>query len=115
MPLQTVTDSFAHDALIANYERLGWPQVEPIGDDGVVAVAGPGGVTFHGRAVRPVDIDDPEFKALVKRLAATRMPTGQLCPLDLMPEPAARERLKELLGELHLEREGHISVYSLPT
>ncbi len=111
---QALTQSAAHEALIANYERRGWRQVEPVGDDGVVSVAGPGGVTFHGRAVIGEEIPTPEFAGLLKRLAATRMPTGQLCPLDLMPEPEAGDELRRLLRDLHLDRLGHISVYSLP-
>lgn len=108
------TRDAAHEALVANYERLGWKQVEPIGDDSVVAVAGPGGVTFHGRAVGLDDIANPEFAATLKRLSATRMPTGQLCPLDLMPSGDAAAALRSLLREMHIDRLGHVSIYGPP-
>jgi hypothetical protein len=41
------------------------------------------------------------------------MPTGERCPLEILPEEECAEALTALLDELHLSEHGHVEVYSI--
>lgn len=97
-------------ALEKHYRACGWP-VERAAD-GTVRAVGPGGVTWIGL---PVVADDLEHEELAERLLALseqRMPTGQLCPLELLPAADCAGELRRLLEELRLAGRGHVEIYS---
>lgn len=94
-----------------HYRRGGWPVKL---DDGILQAAGPGGVTWIGRAVTPDDFEDDAFEAEIVDLAERRMEAGgELCPLDLLPDSGCEPRLRELLERTGLDRRPHVSVYSV--
>lgn len=94
------------------YRRAGW-QVER-GEDGTLRASGPGGVTWIGAAVTSEDLESGELEARLLELSDTRMAgRGELCPLDLLPEPACADRLRHVLDRLGLSDRPHISLYSL--
>jgi hypothetical protein len=83
------------------------------GEDGTVRADGPGGVTWIGLPVLPEDFADPDFEPRLLALSAERMPTGELCPLELLPAQACADSLRDLLDRLQLRGRGHVEVYSL--
>lgn len=94
-----------------HYRRGGWA-VEAA--DGILEAAGPGGVTWIGRAVTSEDFQDGSFEAEIVDLAERRMERGgELCPLDLLPHEDCEPKLRELLARTGLDRRPHVSVYSL--
>lgn len=99
------------DALKRYYRSCGFP-VE-MHEDGSVRARGVGGVTWIGLAVLPDDLDDSSFGDRLLALADERMPAGERCPLELLPAEECADDLRALLGELRLERRGHVEVYSL--
>jgi hypothetical protein len=99
--------------LADHYRAQGWP-VE-IGEDGIVAASGPGGVTWIGAAVLPNDVESGELEARLPELAERRMPHGgELCPLELLPAPECDAALRGLLDRLGLGGRRHVAVYSAP-
>lgn len=99
------------DALESHYRASGWT-VERAAD-GTVRARGWGGVTWIGLPVTARDLDDPAFEGRLRKLGAERMPTGELCPLELLPDSGCDERLRALLGRLRLAERGHVEVYAL--
>lgn len=99
------------DVLEAYYRDCGF-RVQAAAD-GTLRATGPGGVTFIGLAVVADDLEDAGFEARLLDLAEERMPTGQRCPLELLPEADCTEDLRLLLARHRLERRGHVEVYSL--
>jgi hypothetical protein len=83
------------------------------GADGVVLGHGFGGVTWIGLAVVGGDLKDPAFAERLRTLSDERMPTGERCPLEILPEEECAEALTALLDELHLSEHGHVEVYSI--
>ncbi len=41
------------------------------------------------------------------------MQSGELCPLELLPDDACADGLRALLGDLRLGERGHVEVYAL--
>jgi hypothetical protein len=80
--------------------------------DGTVRARGFGGVTWIGFPVECVDLDDPQFEQRLLQLGAERMPTGELCPLEMLPDPECVDRLYELLERLGLDERGNVEVYA---
>ena len=99
------------DELERYYEGCGW-KVERT-DDGTVRAAGLGGVIWIGMAVIESDIGDVAFETKLLELSEQRMPQGELCPLELLPDEAAAQALRSLLDRLRLAERGHVEVYSL--
>jgi hypothetical protein len=100
------------DKLRSHYRSSGWKV--SIAEDGMVEAVGPHGVKWMGRAVIREDLDDQGFEAQVIDLAERRMPGGgELCPLDLLPAEDCAAELRALLERTGLDRNTHISVYSL--
>lgn len=98
--------------LEAQYRDFGW-SVERAAD-GTIRAIGPGGVTWIGAAVVREDIESGELAARLPQLSRQRMSdSGELCPLDLLPEPECEAATRTLLERLGLSRCPHISVYSL--
>ncbi len=95
------------------YRSCGWKVRRA--EDGTIWADGPGGVTWIGLPVVPEDIDDSGFEPRVLALAAERMPTGELCPLELLPAESCAEPLRDLLERLRLRDRGHVGVYALAT
>lgn len=93
------------------YLGCGW-KVER-GGDGTVRAAGAGGVTWIGMAVVESDLKDASFAARLLDLSEQRMPRGELCPLELLPDEPAAPALRSLLASLRLAERGHVEVYSL--
>ncbi|HEX5584129.1 hypothetical protein [Gaiella sp.] len=81
--------------------------------DGTVAGHGFGGVTWIGLPVVRSDLDDPAFPDRLRALSEVRMPTGELCPLELLPDDACGDDLRALLVDLHLSDRGHVQVYTV--
>lgn len=95
-----------------HYKRGGWPVKRS--ENGILEAAGPGGVTWIGRAVVNDDLASQEFEAEIVELAERRMPQGgELCPLDLLPHADCEPGLRDLLHRTGLDRRPHVSVYSL--
>lgn len=97
--------------LDAYYRACGW-NVTSAGD-GTVRATGLGGVTWIGLAVVADDLEDPAFARRLEALSDERMPTGQLCPLELLPAEECAEGLRALLDELRLRERGHVEVYAV--
>lgn len=93
------------------YRGAGWPvERRP---DGTVRAKGIGGVTWIGLPVVADDLADPAFAQTLRGLSEVRMPTGELCPLELLPEPECAAELHSLLRRLHLVDRGHVEVYAV--
>jgi hypothetical protein len=99
------------ERLEAHYRSSGW-QVESA-PDGTVRARGWGGVIWIGLPVALADLDDPAFDERVLALSSERMPTGELCPLELLPSPDCAERLEAALDRLGLGERGHVEVYAV--
>lgn len=97
--------------LEAHYRASGW-QVERA-SDGTVRAHGWGGVTWIGLPVTANDLDDPEFLRHLLALSSERMPTGELCPLELLPSSDCAERLRHVLESIGLDERGHVEVYAV--
>jgi hypothetical protein len=99
-------------ALLArHYAARGWA-VEH-GADGTVRATGVGGVTWIGLPVVPEDLDDPAFTSRLLMLSDERMPRGELCPLEVLPDEGCTDDVRALLAHLRLRDRGHVEVYSL--
>jgi hypothetical protein len=94
-----------------HYRDAGW-KVERH-DDGTVRACGIGGVTWIGLAVVAEDVKDNTFAARVLELSDQRMPKGELCPLELLPEPECADEVWRVLERLRLAERGHVDVYSV--
>lgn len=99
------------DILERYYRGCGW-KVERSGD-GTVRAAGAGGVTWIGMAVVESDLGADGFSDRLLDLSEQRMPRGELCPLELLPDESAAPELRSLLERLRLAERGHVEVYSL--
>lgn len=95
------------------YRSCGWKVSRE--EDGVLAAAGPGGVTWHGVPVIPEDLHEPEtLEARLAELAKRRMQGGgELCPLDLLPAEGCEDGLQAALHRTRLSERPHVSVYEL--
>jgi len=80
--------------------------------DGTVRARGFGGVTWIGLPVAAEDVDDAGFEARLVELGAQRMPTGELCPLELLPAPDCAERLYAILERVGLGEHGNVQLYT---
>ena len=80
--------------------------------DGTVRARGFGGVTWIGLPVSGEDLDDAGFEARLIKLGDEKMPTGELCPLELLPSPDCAERLYALLERVGLGERGNVEVYA---
>lgn len=94
-----------------HYRGSGW-SVERV-DDGTVRARGLGGVTWIGLPVVAADLRQPEFPDRLRALADERMPTGELCPLELLPDGPCAPDLRALLNDLRLADRGHVDVYAV--
>lgn len=98
-------------ALEDYYRSCGWT-VERAAD-GTVRARGLGGVTWIGLPVAAEDLDDPGFNERLLTLSSERMPTGELCPLELLPSPDCADRLRATIDRLRLAERGHVEIYAL--
>ena len=98
--------------LIEEYYRgCGWqPNREA---DGTIRARGLGGVTWIGLPVLAEDIASPGFGNRLGGLSEERMPTGERCPLELLPHETCAAELRDLLDELRLSDRGHVELYAL--
>ena len=80
--------------------------------DGTVRARGFGGVTWIGLPVSGEDFDDAGFEARLVALGDERMPTGELCPLEMLPSPDCAERLYGILERVGLGERGNVEVYA---
>lgn len=97
--------------LASHYRGCGWTVTQA--GDGTVRARGLGGVTWIGRPVLREDLDDPAFPDELRALSNERMPSGELCPLELLPGADCAAALQEMLDELRLSGRGHVEVYSI--
>jgi hypothetical protein len=93
------------------YRDCGWTVERR--NDGTVRANGVGGVTWIGLPVVPDDLADEGFAARLKALSGERMPTGELCPLEILPAEECADSLRALLDELRLRERGHVEVYAV--
>lgn len=91
------------------YRSCGWTVDRAA--DGTVRAAGTGGVEWIGLAVVEEDVREPEFRDRLLELADQRMPAGQRCPFELLPDDRCEEDVRRMLAELRLHE--RVSVYSL--
>ena len=99
-------------SLLEDYYRgCGW--VVSRAADGSIRASGLGGVTWIGLPVVTADLADPSFGGVLQALSEERMPTGERCPLELLPDAGCATELRGLLDELRLSDRGHVEVYSL--
>lgn len=93
------------------YRGAGWSvERRP---DGTVRAKGLGGVTWIGLPVVASDLKNPRFSDALLGLSEERMPTGERCPLELLPDPGCTDELQSLLTTLHLADRGHVEVYAV--
>ena len=93
------------------YRGCGWTVERR--DDGSVRAKGLGGVTWIGLPVVADDLVDPTFPETLRGLSNERMPTGELCPLELLPDPECAHDLHALLMDMRLAERGHVEVYAV--
>lgn len=93
------------------YRGCGWSTTR--GSDGTVRARGLGGVTWIGLPVVSDDLADPDFGGVLHALSEERMPTGERCPLELLPDAACASELRGPLDRLRLSDRGHVEVCSL--
>lgn len=98
--------------LEAHYRRAGWV-VNPGAEPDTLEATGPGGVDWVGTALLGAELDSPHMEERLRRLADRRMPSGEICPLDLVTSASDRAGVDDLLRRLRLGHLRHISVYSL--
>lgn len=107
--------STTRESLIASlegyYKRCGWETERS--DDGTVRATGLGGVTWIGLPVVEDDLGSPGFESRLLALSDQRMPGGELCPLELLPNESCIDVLGDLLRHLGLDRRGNVELYSL--
>ena len=94
-----------------HYRSCGWAAERA--PDGTVRARGWGGVTWIGLPVAPGDLDNPAFEERLLALSSERMPTGELCPLELLPSADCADRLRTTLDRLRLGDRGHVEVYAV--
>jgi hypothetical protein len=99
------------DHLETYYRECGWKVQRA--DDGTIRAVGLGGVTWIGLAVTADDMTNDGFEAQLADLAEQRMPGGELCPFELLPDEDCAAELREVLGRLRLAERGHVEIYSL--
>ena len=80
--------------------------------DGTVRARGFGGVTWIGLPVAADDLDDEAFEGRLIALGDERMPTGEPCPLEMLPSPDCAERLYAILERIGLGERGNVEVYT---
>lgn len=80
--------------------------------DRTVRARGFGGVTWIGLPVSGEDLDDAGFEARLVALGEEQMPTGELCPLEMLPSPDCAERLYGILERVGLSERGNVEVYA---
>jgi hypothetical protein len=97
--------------LVDQYRSFGWKVVDE--SDGTLRATGLNDVTWIGLAVVEEDLDDPGFADRLMALSRERMPQGELCPLELLPDEQCNTALRQLLDRLRLRESGHVEVYSL--
>ena len=107
----TATRQELRNLLAEQYTSYGWKAVPA--DDGTVRAVGLNGVTWIGLPVVAEDLADPAFEARLLLLGDERMPRGELCPLELLPEERCADELRSILDRLRLRDRGHVEVYSL--
>jgi hypothetical protein len=93
------------------YRCAGWAVNRA--SDGTLVASGPGGVSWVAAAIVPGDLESDELERRLADLSARRMPGGELCPLDLLADPACDGALRALLKRMRLADQPHVSVYSL--
>lgn len=111
MHLGMVEGASLADLLEDYYRGCGWQPDRH--DDGTVRARGIGGVTWIGLPVTASDLADPRFASTLLELADERMPTGERCPLELLPDDACASALNALLETLGLADRGHVEVYAV--
>jgi hypothetical protein len=94
--------------LEAYYRGCGWAVERS--PDGTIRARGAAGVTWIGLPVVAEDFDD-NLPARLAALSDVRMPSGERCPLELLPAAECEARVRMLLAELGLS--DLVSVYSL--
>ncbi|MFN2466758.1 MAG: hypothetical protein ABR521_01295 [Gaiellaceae bacterium] len=94
-----------------HYRSCGWKPAAV--EDGTVRAHGIGGVTWIGLPVVAEDLDDPSFEGRLLELSAQRMPRGELCPLEILPDPPCAPELRSLVERLRLRDRGNVEIYSL--
>lgn len=100
------------EMLEAHYRDSGWSVKRA--PDGTLYANGPGGVTWIGAAILPVDLEDEAIAERLRRMAEQRMDAGgELCPLELLPSPECEQELRMLLGQIGMAERSNVDVYSL--
>jgi hypothetical protein len=94
-----------------HYRSCGWKVT--LADDGTVRAEGLGGVTWIGLPVLEEDLADSALESRLLTLSGERMPQGQLCPLEVLPDETCADDVRALLDRLRLRDRGHVEVYSL--
>lgn len=70
-------------------------------------------MTWIGLPVVASDLTDASFRDRLRALGDERMPTGELCPLEILPDGDCAADLSALLDELRLSDRGHVELYTL--
>ena len=95
--------------LVEYYRGCGFkPEVA---DDGTVRAAGLGGVKWIGVPILAEDLDSLSVRLL--ELGEERMPAGQLCPLELLPDASCQEDVREVLRQTRIADRRYVEIYSL--
>jgi len=97
--------------LEGQYSSYGWKAVPA--DDGTVRATGLNGVIWIGLPVVAEDLEDPAFEVRLLTLSDERMPRGELCPLELLPDETCANKLRAVLDRLRLNERGHVEIYSV--
>jgi hypothetical protein len=97
------------EKLVAYYRGCGF--TPHVAEDGTVRASGLGGVTWIGVPILPEDLDTLPDRLLA--LHEERMPAGQLCPLELLPDASCESEVREVLQRTRIADRRYVEIYSL--
>lgn len=95
--------------LVEYYRGCGFKPA--VADDGTVRAAGLGGVTWIGVPIVAEDLEG--LPARLLELSEERMPAGQLCPLELLPDAVCEDEVREVLRQTRIADRRYVEIYSL--
>ena len=95
--------------LVEHYRGCGF-DVE-VASDGTVRAIGLGGVEWIGLVIVREDVDSLADRLV--ELSGERMPTGQLCALELLPDADCEPAVQTVLERTRIRDWRYVEIYSL--
>ena len=92
-----------------HYGRCGFDA--DVAPDGTVRAVGLGGVEWIGLVIVREDV--PQVAERLVALSRERMPTGQFCALELLPDADCERDVRDVLRRTGIRDWRYVEVYSL--